>query len=217
MARFAVADGIQKCVATPHWHAGRYDNTATTIQDALDQARQLLQEHEIPLQLSAAAEVRIDAQLMEWIEQEDFPWLGLWENRKVVLLELPHQQIPVGADKLIRWLNHQSVWPIIAHPERNKTILRDYQAVYSLLDAGCGLQITADAIAGGFGPLAQERAVALMEDNAVTLAASDGHNMHARPPRLSAGYAATEKMFGAAYAQMLFQENPATIATAHFA
>lgn len=216
LARFAVADGITHAVCTPHVHAGRWENQKPAIETLCAEFQHALDEASIALRVAPAAEVRIGAEIMDLLFNEQLPFLGERDGKRVLLLELPHGQIPVGADNLVRWLNQQGVWPLIAHPERNKDVIRDPARLDAILQHDCGLQVTADSIAGGFGPMAQQRAIELLEQGLVTLIASDAHNLQHRPPRLSAGYKVIKQVFGQHKADELTVSTPWSIAEARF-
>jgi len=97
LVRMAVSDGITHLVCTPHIHPGRYDNTPATIASALAQLASGLEQAGIDLRISAAAEVRFGMELMLGIAQNEVPFLGQWQGKKVLLLEFPHGEIPFGA------------------------------------------------------------------------------------------------------------------------
>lgn len=100
LARLAVADGVSHMVCTPHLHAGRYDNTRADIEAARTLFVEVLQQNGIVLQVAAAAEVRIGIEVIGAIEQGALPFVGRWEGRNVLLLELPHGDIPLGTERL---------------------------------------------------------------------------------------------------------------------
>lgn len=216
LARLAVAGGISAAVLTPHIHPGRYDNTRASIQSVFAQYVAALKRENIPLQLGMAAEVRLDADLLPAISQDQIPMLGDWQGAPVLLLELPHSHIPHGIDQFLRWLGRRGIRAMIAHPERNKAIMRDYAALKPLLDGQCLFQLTADAVAGGFGEPAQATAERLLIDGHATILASDGHNADHRPPRLTPGRLAVEKLLGDSKAWELVQTNPQVLAARHF-
>lgn len=216
LARVAVDDGITHLVCTPHIHPGRYDNTPNSINQALTQFQQGLIEHNIPLKVSAAAEVRFGMELMIGIKTNSIPMLGLWHDKQVLLLEFPHSEIPFGAERLTAWLLQHSIVPMIAHPERNKGLMRDPNKLKPFIDQGCLLQVTAGSVAGNFGEAAQDLAHQLLEKNLVTILASDAHNVDHRPPVLSAGLAVACDLIGADAAQRLVFDNPWQIAKHHF-
>lgn len=216
LAQIAVADGITHLVCTPHIHPGRYDNTPASIKQALTVFQQGLIEHNIPLLVSAAAEVRFGMELMIGIKNNSIPFLGQWQGKNVLLLEFPHGEMPFGAERLTGWLLQQNIIPMIAHPERNKGLMREPDKLTPLIQQGCLLQVTASSVAGGFGETAQELAMHWLEKNWVTILASDAHNTDHRPPILSAGLAAASELLGAEAVQRLVIDNPWQLAQQHF-
>jgi protein-tyrosine phosphatase len=211
MARLALADGIEKAWVTPHLHVGRWDNDRARIAAAVEVHRKALAAAAIPLELGFAAEVRADYDIVPLIEEGRVPFLGVLEGYQVMLLELPHSHVPVGADKLVAWLLARNIRPMIAHPERNKDIVRDPAKVLPFVREGCLLQLTADAVAGGFGPDCARRAAGLLEAGWVSVLASDAHDTRARPPRISAGRDAAARIVGAEEAGRLVRETPLAI------
>ena len=211
LARHAVASGIRVSAVTPHMHSGRYDNQAANIRRAAQAFQQTLDAEGIALKILAAAEVRLDHEILTWVAAEQIPFLGQWQGERVMLLELPHSHVPVGADKLVAWLRKQNIRPMIAHPERNKDILRSVDKLQPFVQMGCLLQVTAGAVAGGFGEYARLRAVDLLEKGWVTVLASDAHNMEARPPELEPGRAAAALVVGEEESWQLVRDRPAAI------
>ena len=217
LARVAVQDGITHLVCTPHIHPGRYDNSPATIQPALASFMAALKQAEIALQVSSAAEVRFDIELMAGIDQGSVPFVGEWQGKRVLLLEFPHGEVPFGAERLIGWLLQRNVIPMIAHPERNKGLMRMPSKLKPFLQQGCLLQVTAAAVAGHFGPAAEALAHDLLEQGVVTILASDAHNLKHRPPNLSEGMHCAARIVGDARAEALVLHTPWQIAQKHFA
>jgi protein-tyrosine phosphatase len=216
LARIAVDEGISHMVCTPHIHPGRYENTPDTIAPALALFRQGLSDAGIPLHVASAGEVRFGMELMVGVSQGAIPFLGEWEGNKVMLLEFPHGEIPFGAEKLTQWLISQKITPMIAHPERNKGIMKSPSKLKPFLQQGCLTQVTAMSVSGDFGSQAQAIAHELLEAGAVTILATDAHNTEHRPPVLRPGVHAAAKIVGNQKAAELVQANPRKIAACHF-
>jgi protein-tyrosine phosphatase len=100
---------------------------------------------------------------------------------------------------------------MIAHPERNKDILRSLDKINPFIELGCLLQVTAGAVAGGFGEQARQRAAELLGRGWVTVLASDAHNLDARPPELEPGRAAAALIVGDDESWRLVRERPRQI------
>lgn len=211
MARIAVANGIREAFVTPHIHVGRWNNERASIAGALAAYRGELARAGIALELGFAAEVRLDYDVVPLIEEGRIPFFGTLEGYKVMLLEMPHERVPVGSDKFVDWLIGRGIRPMIAHPERNKDILRDGSKLKPFVDEGCLVQLTADAVAGEFGPGCEARAIEFLEQGWVTVIASDAHDTTMRPPRLAPGLAVATRILGAEAAQMLVEGMPRRI------
>ncbi len=216
LARIAVEDGITHLVCTPHIHPGRYDNDRASIHQAHQRFVQGLARADIDLKVSWAAEVRFGMELMVSLAEGSLPFLGRWQDKKVLLLEFPHSEVPYGAERLTQWLLARNVIPMIAHPERNKGIMRTPGKLKPFIDQGCLLQVTAGSLAGHFGGNAQDLAHTLLHQGLVTILASDSHNAQHRPPRLSEGLEHAARIVGDSQAERLVKDIPWQIAKHHF-
>ncbi len=215
LARAAVADGITAAAMTPHIHPGRYNNQKAQINLHVSAFRAALQQHHIPLQVFSGAEVRLGLESLEHILAGEVPFLGRVNGCDILLLELPHQHIPVGSQQFVQKLLGLNIRPLIAHPERNKSVMANPSCIHPFVEAGCWLQLTAGSITGNFGATSQKTALGLLDEDWVHVVASDAHNLSARPPHLRAARQAVQDRCGADVAQLLFQTHPARILGLH--
>ena len=211
LAKQAVEDGVRYSMLTPHIHFGRWENTLGSISHSAKVFQQAMIDAGIPLETGMAAEVRLGPEIMEMLMEGGLPFLGAWNGYNVVLLEMPHSHILPGTEKLVSWLLRRDVLPMIAHPERNKDVMRSLDKLDSLIGLGCLFQLTAGSLIGQFGEKAQYRAEQLLDRGVVTVLASDAHSIRTRPVNLSSGYRAACDWFGVAEAEKLVNTNPATI------
>lgn len=216
LAKLAVDSGITHSVVTPHIHPGRWDNEAVSIRRSMDTFKMALSDHNIPLTIGMSGEVRVSLEALQMIANHQIPFLGKWGDNYVVLLEMPHSHIPMGMLQMIQWLMQRNIRPLIAHPERNKDVLRRLDKIQPLVDAGCLFQVTAGSIAGRFGSTARERARQLLEMGVVTVLATDAHNIKRRPPKLDEGRDAAAVIIGAEMAQRLVVDNPWKMVSCQF-
>ena len=216
LAQQSVADGITHSVVTPHIHHGRWENSIDGISAAVAEFRIALEAASVPLTLGMAGEVRVGPEILSMLPANQLPFLGELDGRRVLLLELPHSHIPPGTDKIVAWLLKQNVLPMIAHPERNKDILRKLDKVQPLIELGCLFQLTAGSVAGRFGEGAQVRAEQLLEMGVVTVLATDAHHVDRRPALLSEGRDAAAAIVGDASAQALVYDTPLKISASQF-
>lgn len=211
LARASVADGITHAAMTPHIHPGRYDNTRSSVVLATNRFRAALAEADISLQIYPAGEVRLTSEIIELLEQDELPFLGMLCGYRILLLEFPYGQIPVGTEKLAHWLLSQKIRPMIAHPERNKVVIGNIERIAPFVEMGCLLQLTAASVIGEFGKAVQDSAALMLERRWVAVIATDAHNLLHRAPVLAAARNWLLKRGGEAWADELTRMTPAGI------
>ncbi|SEH08562.1 tyrosine-protein phosphatase [Candidatus Venteria ishoeyi] len=208
LALFA-ADNIDKFIVTPHITPGQYNNNKTTISAAYNQFTKRL-KNQTQL-LGFAAEVRASIEIIPLIEQQEIPFLGQLDGYDILLLEMPHDHIPLGTDKLIQWLLDRKIRPMIAHPERNLVIIKNLDKIKLFIESGCLLQLTSGSVAGLFKPDITHRAQEILEKGWATILATDAHNCKYRPPTLTLGRKAAAEVIGEEAAWALVRETPLSL------
>lgn len=208
LLKLAENDGITHMVATPHIHVGRFDNAIAQIQNDLESLKQEALKEGINVKLAAAAEVRLDIELMAMVMANKLPFIGKMADKNVLLLELPHSHMPQGYDKFIQWLAKQNIRVIIPHPERNRDIQSNLYYIQHLNQLGCDFQLTASSIEGEWGESAQTIALQMLQDGLVNYVASDAHSVKRRPPILSQARKTVAQLLGEERATALFVTNP---------
>jgi protein-tyrosine phosphatase len=182
LAREAVANGIEKIVATPHvsW---RYENDSTTIALAAERLRTELAAHEIALELLAGAEVALTrAPELPGAERSalqlgDGPW---------ILLEPPFSSVVLGLEEMVGELEDEGHRVLLAHPERCVAFHRDTRTLETLVNGGALVSVTADSLVGRFGAQVRSFALELLEAEMVHNVASDAHDVEKRRPSIAA-------------------------------
>ncbi|MDO8206354.1 MAG: CpsB/CapC family capsule biosynthesis tyrosine phosphatase [Gallionella sp.] len=211
LARASVADGITHAAMTPHIHPGRYENISSSVVEATNQFRSALAEAHIPLQIFPAGEVRLTSEILELLDQNELPFLGILDSYRILLLEFPYGQLPVGTEKLARWLLTRQIRPLIAHPERNKIIMQNIEKIAPFVEMGCLLQVTAASVIGDFGQAAQDSVALMLERRWVSVIATDAHNLIHRAPKLTLARKSLIGRFGQEWADELTCLMPAKI------
>lgn len=216
LLRLAAEQGISHMLATPHINPGRYDNNAAGINDALARLRQAASEQHIDVNVAAAAEVRISSEMLPLVEQGKLPFIGQYQGRNVVLLELPHSHIPPGSDKLLAWLGRKNISVMLAHPERNRDLLAAPEQIKPFIKAGCLFQLTAGALDGDMGPDVMALARHWLKQGVYHIIASDTHSVQRRPPKLGQAFEYVKQVQGEEQAHRLCVSNPAELSSPVF-
>ncbi|HEU4450457.1 MAG TPA: CpsB/CapC family capsule biosynthesis tyrosine phosphatase [Gaiellaceae bacterium] len=124
-----------------------------------------------------------------------------------VLMEVPFHGPLAPAERLGEHLESAGLTPVVAHPERAESVLRDPGAPAALAERGWLLQVNATSLLGYHGAGEEELAWRLVEEGLAALVASDGHRT-ARPPFLDAAYERVRARVGEASAGPLFDGGP---------
>ncbi len=211
LASALVANGITQVVMTPHVFPGRFENRRSSIEEKVAELLPLLQAQGLGLELMWAGEVRLTPEVLDLLAIDELPFLGKFEGYRVLLLEMPDGQVPLGALQFVRLLMRHQVRPLIAHPERNRGVMDRVERLQPLIEEGCLMQVTAGSLTGHFGQRAQAVAGDLLQRGWITAVASDAHNLEGRAPRMREAFAWLTTHHGEAVARQLTITGPASL------
>jgi protein-tyrosine phosphatase len=116
--------------------------------------------------------------------------------------------IPRHADRFFFDLMIDGVTPILAHPERNLSLLRNPGRAFEWSQRGVLFQLNAGSLLGVFGNDVRKAAHRMIELGWANFTASDCHDPKERPMRLSSARRLVAKGWGESVAVALFEENP---------
>jgi protein-tyrosine phosphatase len=126
-------------------------------------------------------------------------------------LELPHD-LYLPLEPLMDDLARRHLVAILAHPERNRGLLRQPDLLQPLVDAGCLMQVTAGSLLGTLGPDTQEMAEWMVGRGLVHLVATDAHGPRSRRPLIGRAYERLRELTDESTADNLCIHNPAHVA-----
>jgi protein-tyrosine phosphatase len=128
-----------------------------------------------------------------------------------VLIEFPHYVVPVGSERVFFELMTSGFMPIIAHPERNRTLMAEPERFYKMVESGVLGQMDAGSITGKFGAKTEKTARLMLEHGLIHFIASDCHNMRNRLPGLSEATSQVADLVGEEVAKSISADNPGAI------
>lgn len=211
LLRLARKDGVRQVVLTPHVYAGRWDNPLSFLRPRFEAFKNLVIAKNIGVELFLGGEVHLQPESIRLLTHGEIPFIGGWEGMRVMLLEMPDGHIPENAIHGVRYLVRHGVLPMLAHPERNKDIMRRVQLLEPFVEEGCLVQLTAASIVGEFGPRAEATAHQIIKRGWATVIASDAHNLRHRPSRMKAARREIHAQYGEDVAEMLTKGAPARL------
>nr|HET6902795.1 CpsB/CapC family capsule biosynthesis tyrosine phosphatase [Ktedonobacteraceae bacterium] len=212
LARSLVQEGIHSAIATPHSNDEYPRLPAAEIRARVYDMQQMLNFHGIPLRLFAGHEALIKAGLVEDIQAGRLATLN---GSAYLLLELRNSTWLPETEQVIFELQAHGIIPIIAHPERYRTIQQDPARLAALLQQGAIAQLTASSLVGMQGNTTRRCAETLLKKGLIHCIGSDAHGLHRRPPGVARGLQRATELVGQARVYQMTEAQPAAIINNH--
>ncbi len=208
LAQALVQEGIEAAIATPHSNDEYPRYSAAEIRARVNELQQVLEQQRIPLRLFAGHEVLIRPGLVEDIQTGRVATLN---GSRYLLLELWNTMWLPETEQVIFELQSHGIVPIIAHPERYRTIQKDPARLAVLIQHGALTQLTASSVLGIHGSTVRRTAEVLVKQGLIHCIASDAHGMHKRPPCVAQSLQPLEKLVGQKRLHQMMEIWPTTI------
>lgn len=213
MALAAVRSGTSQIIATPHFKNGTFEVSKEMVSSSIKMFTRVLEEKKIALEVLPGAEIRISPESCALLDQGELQPLGA---SRYYLFELPDIFIKEGIFMVLRQLRQREVIPVIAHPERNRTIQRHPKMIPEFIFENALFQITGKSVTGENGKHSFKIARDMVKEGVAHFVASDGHGVRHRPPSLCNAVKAVKKAGGEMAVRTMFEENPAKIVADSF-
>jgi protein-tyrosine phosphatase len=179
LARSLVEQGVTDVLCTPHY-AGMFPTRHTDALQRHEALRARLDEEQIPLRTSVAAEVGPSyaaTQPQEELEARSiagrYLLVEVVPDSPLTFLQLAHER-----------LGEMGLLPVFGHPERCRALRKGIGVFDSLRQEGALVQVVAPSLLGRWGPDAQDTAWRLVDTGRADLLASDAHSSRRRRPHL---------------------------------
>lgn len=173
IARQLVAIGVKYVIATPHYIPGDTVIYNGDIEKKLDELNYKLKELDILLDVFIGNEAYMDMKLVEHFEEEKFYSLN---DGTYVLIEFPMYSIPEYSKDLFKAFLEKGYRPIIAHPERNREVMKDPNVLCDYIDMGVLCQLNFPSLMGNYGSEVKEIAKILLDLNMIHVLGNDIHH-----------------------------------------
>jgi tyrosine-protein phosphatase YwqE len=167
-----MAFGFSKVITTPHTMKNVWNNTSSTISDALDLVKNELPELSKKVGLNGASEYFLDENLMQLAQQEKL--LPLKDN--FILIEMSYLNAPIQLYDFLFELQLKGYQLVLAHPERYTYFHSNKKEFAKLKKAGCLFQLNLLATVGYYGKNVAEIADYLLKEHLYDFVGSDFHH-----------------------------------------
>lgn len=207
MLENAVLCGVKKLALTPHANVpdgndNYYDEELAT---KFRQFSSCVKEAEIDIELIPGMEVFATSEVSRLMKQKKFLTLNC---TRYLLLEFGFNESVPFTFSLVDELVEMGCIPLIAHPERYPYVQENPNIVFEWIRMGACTQLNKGSVLGHFGIKAGEVAMQLLQNDLVSVVASDAHDTKRRTTSMADAFDYISGAFSDEYAQVLFCENP---------
>jgi len=174
MLQCYVDAGFSTIVSTSHLnHPYFTDVTLERILEGVERVKQLIQEHQIPLELHAGAEIYYQGDFMDMIADNRLLSLG---SSSYMLIEFGVADHMRHMKELAFELSLKGVRPILAHPERYQRLMAKPSLASEWRRAGWIFQLDLSSLLKQASKPSRKLAHTLLKNRMFELAASDMHH-----------------------------------------
>ncbi len=203
-----VQEGIHAAIATPHYNDEFPHRSANEIRERVASLQSVLNQYRIPLHLFAGHEALIQPELLNDLYAGRLATLN---GSRYLLLELWNTSWLPETDRVIFELLANGIIPVLAHPERYRTIQHHPERLQTLLQQGLLTQLTASSLIGLQGNSAQKCAELLLKKGLISCIASDAHGLTRRIPAVARGMQRAVELVGQERVRQMVEACPSAI------
>ena len=206
MASVAVDSGVTDIILTPHHNDGSYFNLRDDIASSVQSFQNVLDFKHIKLNVHPGSECHVMPELPDHLQSGIACTYA--NNNRAVLVELPKNTLPTGAEAIIEQVAYLGLVPVIAHPERNSILCNEPKRLQDWFERGWKFQLTNQSCSGQFGEQIQDVCRDWIGRGWIQFIASDAHRSKGRSPDMHKGVNKIAEWYGEEAATLLSRDNP---------
>ena len=122
---------------------------------------------------------------------------------KAIFFDVDATTILESIDEVIQ---HDFI-PIIAHPERYDSVQVSSTLFLKMIEHGALLQMDKASVFGGYGRMAKETALEILDNHCYHFVGSDAHGLYRRTSLMYDSYCFVKDYYGENYANKIYNDN----------
>ena len=172
MLRQEVKQGVAAVILTPHQKPNRRSITAASALERTQKLQQAAKENGIDIRLYSGGEIFCCMDTIELLKQGK---AGTLAGSDYILTEFSPDEEWAYIRNCLYDLLCEDYRPIVAHTERYRNVVKDFNRVEELKDMGCRIQINAGELPGLLGGQLKRTARSLIKEELADLIGTDAH------------------------------------------
>jgi protein-tyrosine phosphatase len=158
--------------------------------------------------LYLGSENLVSPEFLDFLDRREVLTLN---GSRYLLIEFPPYLSSDVAESAVEKVLEVGLVPVLAHVERYRFLVGKPRRLAEFKQRGCVVQVNAASVIDHKGKGISKTVAPLFDNRLVDLIASDGHDVHSRPPDLEPAYATLSGQFPEASVAAWMWENPARI------
>lgn len=209
MLRQEVKQGVAAVILTPHQKPNRRSITAASALERTQKLQQAAKENGIDIRLYSGGEIFCCMDTIELLKQGK---AGTLAGSDYILTEFSPDEEWAYIRNCLYDLLCEGYRPIVAHAERYRNVVKDFNRVEELKDMGCRIQINAGELPGLLGGQLKRTARSLIKEELADLIGTDAHRAEGeRSVSMAEGASWLQRHCSPEYAARLLYKNAAHI------
>lgn len=165
--------GYEKIITTPHVMSDYYPNSEQEIRSKLEETNELINKHQLGIELEAAAEYYLDENLMFKLSNKE---KLLTFGNNYLLFETSFFNKPIFLEEAVFNMNTHGYQPILAHPERYIYLHGNHKLVEKLKNMNVLFQMNILSLTGFYSIECKKFALKLLKDKQIDFVGTDCHS-----------------------------------------
>jgi protein-tyrosine phosphatase len=217
MVQAAALEGASTLIATPHLRDVEHNSSADDVRERLGDLNSRLRREAAEGKPFARVLLGMENHVThELPDQVDAGKALTLAGSRFILIATPFATFPGYIHDVLIRLRMKRLVPVLARPERNEVLRKDFGRMRELIQDGTLFVVTAGSITGVFGKGPQRAGLRMVQQKLAHAVVSDMHRMEgSRPPGLRRAYRWVERATDEATAVRVMQEQPQMVLRGH--
>lgn len=208
MLEMAFEEGIRSIILTPHYNKAYSEEGKETLSRHFLRLKNYVEENLPGMMLYLGNEILYHDGVVGELKQGNANTMA--GGRYVLLEFMPWEPFSYIRNAVTTVMQNEYV-PIVAHVERCKCLLKEFDSVLILKEQGALIQVNAGSVMGKHGWKEKRFCRKLLNYGLVDFVATDAHRDDVRKPEIQACANWIAKKYGLEEAETIFTTNPQKI------